>query len=86
MFTPYEGKHNINYFFNRAINQDNNIPMWAKDKNNIFKTINPKAVSFTGKRTNERLKGETFLVRLTNDKESRFNISLKNTINNETLI
>lgn len=86
MFTPINGKHNINYFFNRAINQDNNIPMWIRDKNNIFKTLNTKAVSFTGKRTNERIKGETTLIRLTNDKESRFSIALKNSINDETLI
>jgi hypothetical protein len=86
LYVPINGRHNINYFFNRTINQDSNIPQWIKDKNNIFKSINPRAVSFVGKRTNERLKGDTHLVRLTNDKDSRFSISLKNSINNETVL
>lgn len=86
LFVPINGKHNINYFFNRAINQDSNIPQWVRDANNIFKTINSKSVSFKGKRTNERLKGEAFLVNLTNDTESRFSITLRNSINDETLL
>lgn len=85
LFTALDGKHNINYFFNRIINQDNNIPMSIKDKNNIFKETNPRAVSFKGKRVNERLKGEAFLVRLENDAESRLNIVLKSGINDETI-
>jgi len=43
-------------------------------------------VSFTGKRNLERLKGEAVTVQLTNDSESRFNIILKNSINNETIL
>lgn len=85
LFTSTEDKQNINYFFNRIINQQNNIPMFLKDKNNIFKLTNSRAVSFKGKRVNERLKGEAFLVRLTNDTESRFNILLKNSVNDETI-
>lgn len=86
LFVPENGKHNINYFFNRLNNQDNNIPMFLRDKNNIFKELNQRAVSFRGKRTLERLKGDSFLVRLTNDEESRFSIILKNSINNESII
>lgn len=86
LFVPINGKHNINYFYNRLINESSNIPMFLRDSNNIFKTINSKAVSFKGKRTNERLKGEAFLVNLANDTESRFSITLKNSINNETII
>lgn len=85
LFTANEGKHNINYFFNRVINQDRNIPIFNKDRNSIFKDINPKAVSFKGKRTLERMTGESFIVSLTNDNESRFNIILKNSINDETV-
>lgn len=85
LFVPNEGKWNINYFFNRTINSDNNIPMFLRDKNNIFKDINPRAISFKGKRTLERLRGDSFLVTLTNDTESRFSIILKNSINSETI-
>ncbi|HSE99912.1 MAG TPA: hypothetical protein VLA48_03365 [Nitrososphaeraceae archaeon] len=86
LFTSNEGKWNINYFFNRIINENNNIPMWLRDKNNIFKELNPKAISFKGKRVNERLKGDSFLVRLTNDSQSRFSVILKSGTSDETII
>ena len=86
LFTAVNGKHNINYFFNRTINQQRNIPMWLKDENNIFKEINPRAISFTGKRTLERIVSNEAIVRLENDLESRFNIILKSSINSETVI
>jgi len=86
LYTAINGDHNVNYFFNRVINQNNNIPLWFKDENNIFKEVNPRAISFTGKRTLERMQGdEDYIVRLTNDKESRFNIILKKSINNESV-
>lgn len=85
LFTALEGKHTFNYFYNRIINERNNIPMFINDKNRILKTINPQAVAFKGKPVLEKLKGETFNVTLINDKESRFNILLKNSVNNETL-
>lgn len=87
LFVANQGNWNINYFFNRVINENNNIPMFLRDKNNIFKELNPRAVSFKNKkRTQERLKGDSFLVRLTNDNESRFSVVLKNGTSNETVI
>lgn len=86
LFTSVDGYHNINYFFNRVKNQDRNIPMYLRDDNNIFKTINPRAISFAGKKTLERMISETAIVRLENSTESRFNLVLKNSINNETVL
>lgn len=86
LFTSENGKQNINYFFNRVKNMDRNIPMWLKDENNIFKDVNPRAVSFTGKRNLERFLGDTAVVRLENNTESRFNIILKSSINDETIL
>jgi hypothetical protein len=86
LFVPQDGKHNINYFFNRIMNQDSNIPMWKRDKNNINKELNNRAISFRGKRTNERIKGDVQLINLTNDLESRFNIILRSSINDETIL
>lgn len=80
-----EGKQNVNYFFNRMVNQNNNVPMFKKDENNIFKEIDPRAVRFNGKKVLERIKGEVFIVNLSNTQDSRFNILIKNIINNETL-
>lgn len=78
-----DGKQITNYFFNRMINQDNNIPMFKKDENSIFKFIDPRAVKFGGKKTLERIRGEVFIVNLSNTKDSRFNILIKNIIDNE---
>ena len=83
--TSDEGKQSFNYFFNRTVNQDNNIPMFQRDENNIFKTIDPRAVKFSGKKTLERIKGETMIVNLSNTKDSNYNILIKNLINNETI-
>lgn len=86
ILTTFEdGKQNVNYFYNRMINQDNNIPMFKKDKNNIFKEIDSRAVKFSGKKVLERMVGEVFIVNLSNTQDSRFNILIKNIINNETI-
>lgn len=85
LFTPDQGKHNINYFYNRTINDRNNIPMFLTDENNIFKTINTNAVKFGGKKVMERMKGEWFLINLSGCDDSRYNLILKNIINNETV-
>ena len=84
LYTAEEGKHTFNYFFNRVKNQDNNVPIWVNDKNRINKELNQNALSFTSKRLLERLKGETMTMRLINDKESRFNIILKDARTTET--
>lgn len=84
LFTAEDEKHTFNYFYNRIKNERNNIPQFNWDKNRIFKEVNLQAVSFYGKSQLERLRGESALVTLTNDKESRFSIILKNTINQTT--
>ena len=86
ILTTFEdGKQHINYFFNRMINQDNNVPMFKRDENNIFKEIDSRAVKFGGKKILERLTGEVMLVNLSNTQDSRFNILIKSIINNETV-
>ncbi len=77
LYTAENGKHYVNYFYNRVKNQDRNIPNWLWDANMINKTVNPQAVSFRGKALLERLKGQQFIMRLIQDKESRYSITLK---------
>ena len=84
LFTAEDEKHTFNYFYNRIKNERSNIPQFNWDKNRIFKEVNLQAVSFYGKSQLERLRGEAALVTLINDKESRFSIILKNTINQTT--
>jgi hypothetical protein len=86
LFTSDQNRQTFDYFFNRVANQDNNISMFSRDKNNIFKTVNSDAVKFLGKRMLERMKGQEFLVYLQDSKNSRFNLILKNSISDETII
>lgn len=83
LYSSQDRTHTFNYFFNRVINQENNVPTWLWDSSMVEKTINPKAVSFTGKRVLERLRGDYFYTRLTNDKESRYQISINKVVNTE---
>ena len=84
-YTTLDGKHTFNYFYNRVKNQDNNIPIWLNDKSRINKKLNNLAIAFTGKKLLERMKGNTFLVRLIQDSDSRHNILLKNIFSKETV-
>lgn len=86
LFTSDQNRQTFDYFFNRVANQDNNIPLFNRDKNNIFKTINLNAVKFGSKRMLERMRGEEFLVYLQESKNSRFNLILKSSTNSETII
>lgn len=86
LYTSQDGEHTFNYFYNRVINQDNNVPQWLNDKNRIHKTINPTAVNFGyKKKLNERLRGDYFYLRLIKNDDSRYNLILKNLMFNEQL-
>lgn len=69
------------YFFDRVLNNVSNIPFINYDKNQIEKTIDTNIVKFHGKRTLERMKGDWFLNRLSYDKDSRYSLTLKFTLN-----
>jgi hypothetical protein len=82
MITNPDGfKWNYDYFYNRVKSNTSNIPMLLQDKNQIDKYVNSAAVSFKGKALLDRMIGDWFLNRLTYDKDSRYNVALKFTIN-----
>lgn len=83
-FAEVDEKQIINYFFNRVKDESRNIPQWLWDYNMINKTINPKVVGFAGKRLLERMRGNSFIVRLENQSESRFKINFKDIVQEET--
>lgn len=62
----------INYFYNRVLDSNRNLPLWKWDVNQINKTINYDIVKFKGKPILEKMKGLFFNVRLKQDQESRF--------------
>lgn len=75
--THFDEQLNINYFYNRVRREDNHLPVWNSDDNEILKELNPKVISFNSKRVLERLRGDWFLVRLIQDQDSRFKQSFK---------
>lgn len=70
-------RYNFDYFYNRMKSNRNNQPAWIWDENQINKVINPKAVSFYGKKTLERLKGNFFMVRLERDGNTNYDLDFR---------
>ena len=70
-------RYNLDYFYNRVSSNRNNQPIWLWDDNQINKTINSKAVSFYGKKTLERLKGNFFMVRLERDGNTNYDLDFR---------
>lgn len=70
--THFENKLQVNYIYNRVKNQENHMPIWNWDENEINKELNSNAVSFNSKKILERLRGSYFIVRLIQDEETRF--------------
>lgn len=59
-----DGIMSFNYFYNRVKKEFSGIPLFKNDVNGVDKEINPTAVSFFGKRSLERLRGDSFIVNL----------------------
>ena len=78
------GEQHMNYFYNRFLNENSNIPMFQRDENNILKDIDSRIIKFSGKKVLERLTGKNFIVQLSNTLDSRYNIIIKNIISDET--
>lgn len=83
-FAEVDERQIVNYFYNRVKNESRNIPQWIWDYNMINKTINSRVVGFKGKGLLERMRGNSFIIRLENESESRFKINFKDIIQEET--
>lgn len=70
-------KYSMNYFYNRVKRNINNNPIWIWDENQIHKVINNDVVSFYGKKTLERLKGDFFMVRLERDGDTNYDLDFR---------
>ena len=78
--TEIDNRWNINDFFNVTIDDKNNVPLWVKDRNDIWRDVNLKAIRYDSM-WNDRLRGDWFLIRLWNDIESRYKLIYKWNIN-----
>lgn len=75
----------FDYFFNRVKSNVTNQPFILNDDNQIEKEVNPQAVSFKGKRLLDRLEGDWNLVRLKYDKDSRYHLNFKFSLNEQNI-
>ena len=78
ILTTYgDHKYSANYFYNRVLSNKNNEVHWIWDDNQIEKTINPLAVSFTGKKKLERMEGSFFVIRMERDANTNLDLDFK---------
>lgn len=79
-----DDKWMINDFFNRIKNNENNIPQWVKDVNDIEKEVNGDVVYYNSV-WKDRLRGDWFLIRYCNDVETRFKMIFRWQSNDEKI-
>lgn len=84
LITESDKKWTLNSFYNRVKNEQNNVPLWTKDCNDINQSITVGTLDYR-QGFKDRLRGDWFLTRLTNDAESRYKIIFKWMNNKETL-
>lgn len=65
------GKWSFNHLYNNVRNEKSGLPHWLSDCANIEKTLNNKLLDYRPI-YKDRLRGEYFLTRLTQDADSRF--------------
>lgn len=69
--TEIAGKYSFNYLYNLIKNEKSGLPIWINNCSQTDKVLDARLLDY---RSNykDRLRGDYFLVRLTNDIESRF--------------
>lgn len=65
------GKWNFNYLYNTIKKETGGLPTWKWDNNQIFKSLNNKLLDYRPA-YKDRMRGDYFLIRMIQDKESRF--------------
>lgn len=85
LYSSQNGHHSFNYFYNRVRNQDSNVEQWVNDRSYVDKEININAVNFKGSERLDRMRGEYFILRLINEKDSQHQIILKNIVTNQKI-
>jgi len=74
--TEYEGKWQINQFWNIVKNEKSGLPIWLNDNVNVLKTLNPPTLDYRATRK-DMLLGDYFLNRLENTLESRYRMMFR---------
>jgi hypothetical protein len=85
LITNQDYNWTFNNIYDRTLNQDGQTTAWISDENQIGKTINNDLVRFGGKKILSYLRGDYFIVRLTQNKTTQHNILLKWATNQEEI-
>lgn len=65
------GKWSFNFLYNRIKNEASHLPIWRNDCSNVEKTIDNRLINYKNM-YQDRLRGDYFLVRLSQSEESRY--------------
>lgn len=65
-----EGKWSFNFLYNSVKNERQGLPIWLNDNVQVLKEINPVTIDYRAIRR-DRIRGDYFLTRLIQDKDSR---------------
>jgi hypothetical protein len=76
--TEIAGKWSINHMYNAIRRENQGLPIFLNDVNNIEKTLDNRLIE-QNTTVKDYLRGDYFLVRLINDKESRYKYLLRYT-------
>jgi hypothetical protein len=68
--TEINGVYSFNYLYNKIKKENSGMPIWKNDSAQVIKDIDVRLLEYRNT-YQDRMRGEYFNVRLTNDKESR---------------
>lgn len=74
--TEINGTYSWNYLYNRVKKENSGMPIWKNDSAQVSKVIDDRLLEYRNMYY-DRIRGEYFNVRMTNDKESRYKLLFK---------
>ena len=75
------GKWSFNWLYNQIRDEKSGLPLWINDCAQINKELNSKLFNYKNK-FKDRLRGDYFLIRLTQDMESRYKMLFRYAFDN----
>ena len=85
LITNQDYNWTFNNIYNRTLNEEGQSQAWINDENQIDKTINKDLVQFGGKKILSYLRGDYFIVRLSQTKSTQHDITFKWATNQEEI-
>lgn len=74
--TEINGTYSWNYLYNRVKKENSGMPIWKNDSAQVNKAIDDRLLEYRNMYY-DRIRGDYFSIRMTNDKESRYKLLFK---------